>query len=233
MSADVISSDVDQTNGMLIPLTKLKCSNRWLQFLKILGTTSWGIKDLRTAPAAFSYYLQLCPSKPAMTTGKMLRICHEVSNKIRKSTVRNKVAIKMRNNKSRSKILKKMRNTNCKKARKISTSSSVLVPSDPHILSEDSAISYAEAFIPLDNGVCYWNRLPKEISDEIFRYAYGRRAGTMVFVIKAEIDEWNKYEELERWEKWETFEVSRTEFSNHLLQSLFQSAQSDQQEWQT
>lgn len=122
---------------------------------------------------------------------------------------------------------------NGENARRLSISSSGVDPSDPHTLSDDSAISTAEAFIPLDNGVCYWNRLPQEIKDEILRYAYGRHAGPMKLVIKTEIDEWNKFEELLRWEKCESFKVSRKVSNKNLLPSFFTSVLSDQSRWQT
>jgi len=45
---------------------------------------------------------------------------------------------------------------------------------------------------PSRDGSCPWNRLPRELRDEIFRYAYGRRAGGLKILFKSEIELYNK-----------------------------------------
>lgn len=48
--------------------------------------------------------------------------------------------------------------------------------------------------ISLRDGSCPWELLPKELRDEVFIYAYGRRAGGLKILFKSEIDLYNKRE---------------------------------------
>jgi hypothetical protein len=45
---------------------------------------------------------------------------------------------------------------------------------------------------PSRDGSYPWNRLPRELRDEIFKYAYGRRAGGLKILFKSEIELYNK-----------------------------------------
>lgn len=48
--------------------------------------------------------------------------------------------------------------------------------------------------VPSRDGSCSWNCLPRELRDDIFRYAYGRRAGGLKILFKAQIDLYNKWD---------------------------------------
>ena len=48
------------------------------------------------------------------------------------------------------------------------------------------------SILPTD-GSCPWNRVPRELRDEIFRYAYGRRAGGLKILFKVQsYSKWDK-----------------------------------------
>ena len=49
-----------------------------------------------------------------------------------------------------------------------------------------------DSSIPPRDGSCPWNLLPRELRDEIFRYAYGRRSGGLKIIFKTEIDLYNE-----------------------------------------
>jgi hypothetical protein len=49
-----------------------------------------------------------------------------------------------------------------------------------------------DSSFPPRDGLCHWNRLPRELRDEIFKYAYGRRAGGLKILFKSEIELYNK-----------------------------------------
>jgi hypothetical protein len=46
--------------------------------------------------------------------------------------------------------------------------------------------------IPPRDGSCPWKLLPRELRDEILKYAYGRRAGGLRILFKSEVDLYNK-----------------------------------------
>jgi hypothetical protein len=48
--------------------------------------------------------------------------------------------------------------------------------------------------IPLEDGSCPWNRLPRELRDVIFGHAYGRRLGGLKILFKSDVDLYNKRE---------------------------------------
>jgi hypothetical protein len=49
-----------------------------------------------------------------------------------------------------------------------------------------------DSSIPPPNGSSPWNLLSRELRDEVYRHAYGRRSGWLKILFKAEINLYNK-----------------------------------------
>lgn len=52
-----------------------------------------------------------------------------------------------------------------------------------------------DSSIPPRDGSCPWNLLPRELRDEIFRYAYGRRSVGLKILLKTEFGLYNKQDQ--------------------------------------